>query len=192
MLFNYVTVIPNCIPKELIEVFLSLRNQETSPALINSGDGQQLKTDYRTTEWIPLPSDIKQNTTQSIRDLYTNKLIHTYNQDIKHIEPPQFLYYKVGGKYDVHNDSENWVNGKLERTCERDVTILIYLNDDYEGGELEFPSWGCTFRPKAGTLIAFPSYIDFSHRVHPVTKGNRYALVSWIATKDRIYARPYT
>jgi predicted 2-oxoglutarate/Fe(II)-dependent dioxygenase YbiX len=192
MLFNYVTVIPNCIPKELIRVFLSLRDQETSPALVGHSDNESVKLDYRTTEWIPLSSEMIQNTIQSIGGLYERELKHIYKQNIKDIEVPQFLYYKTGGKYDIHNDSEDWVEGRLNRVCERDVTVLLYLNDDYEGGELELPDWGCKFKPKAGTLIAFPSYIEFRHRVHPVTKGERYTLVSWINTEDRIYARPYT
>jgi predicted 2-oxoglutarate/Fe(II)-dependent dioxygenase YbiX len=191
-LFNYVTVIPNCISKELIQIFISLQSEDTSPALTGYSDNQKTNLDYRVTNWIPLSSELIQNTTNSIENLYNTQLIHTYRQQIKHIESPQFLYYNVGGKYDLHNDSEDFVDGNLQRVCERDVTILLYLNDDYEGGELEFPDWNCTFKPKAGTLIAFPSYIEFSHRVHPVTKGKRYNLVSWINTHDRIYARPYT
>jgi predicted 2-oxoglutarate/Fe(II)-dependent dioxygenase YbiX len=192
MLFNYVTVIPNCIPKELIDVFLSLRNREKTAATIEYPDGQRPNLDYRITDCIELPAEIQQKTIQSIYRLYNDNLIHIYKQKVRHIEKPQLLYYKVGGKYDVHNDCESWINGNLKQVCDRDVSVLVYLNDDYEGGELEFPDWGCTFKPKAGTVIAFPSYIEFSHRVHPVTKGERFSLVSWIATEDRIYKRPYT
>lgn len=191
MLFNYVSLIPNCIPKELIQLYLSLRSKETSPALTGYSNNQKANLDYRVTNWIPLPVPIIQNTIISIEHLYNNQLIDTYKQTIKHVEPPQFLCYNVGGKYDLHNDSEDYVDNKLQRVCERDVTILIYLNDDYEGGELEFPDWGVRFKPKIGTLIAFPSYIDFSHRVHSITSGQRYNLVSWICTNDRIYTRPY-
>lgn len=192
MLFNYVSVIPDGIPKNLIELFLSLTNQETSPALIGHSDNQTTNFDYRKTNWIPLPYSIIENTTQSIKDFYYSFLQDKYKQTIKFIESPQFLYYNKGGKYEVHNDSEDFLNGKLERVCERDITILIYLNDNYEGGELEFPDWGITFKPKPGTIIAFPSYIEFSHRVLPVTKGNRFNLVSWICTNERIYPRPYS
>jgi predicted 2-oxoglutarate/Fe(II)-dependent dioxygenase YbiX len=190
-LFNYVTVIPNCIPNELIQYFLSLRTQETSLALTGYSDNQKANLDYRVTNWIPLPQEVIQNTTNSITNIYNSQLIQTYKQSIKHVESPQFLYYDIGGKYEIHNDSEDYINNNLQRVVERDVSVLIYLNDDYTGGELEFPDWGCTFKPKAGTLIAFPSYIEFSHRVHPVTSGQRYNLVSWICTNERIYKRPY-
>lgn len=185
-LFNYVSVIPDCVTEELIQVFLDLRTEDvTSATTYNAIEG------YRVTNWIALPQEIINNTTRSIANFYNTELIKKYNQPIKFIEPPQFLYYNTGGKYDLHNDSEDYIDGKLARNSERDVTILIYLNDDYEGGELELPTWGITFKPKAGTLIAFPSYIEFSHRVHPVTQGKRYSLVSWICTEERIYPRPY-
>jgi len=192
MLFNYVTVIPNCIPEPLIQYYLSLRTIDTSPALTGYSDNQKANLDYRVTNWIPLSPEVVSNTRGAIEQLYNNQLIEKYKQPIKNIEPTQFLQYNVGGKYDVHNDSEDFVNGKLARVCERDITILIYLNDDYGGGELDFPDWGCSFKPKAGTLIAFPSYIEFSHQVRPVTSGKRYNLVSWICTDDRIYPRPYS
>lgn len=192
MLFDYLTVIPNCIPKKLIEFLLLLQTNETSPALTGYSDNQKTNLDYRVTSWIPLPSELVSNTHKAISQLYNTQLIQKYKQSIKNIEPTQFLYYNVGGKYDLHNDSEDFVNGNLTRVCERDVSILIYLNEDYEGGELEFPDWGVTMKPKAGTLIAFPSYINFSHRVLPVTRGKRFSLVTWINTSDRIYPRPYT
>jgi hypothetical protein len=191
-LFNHVTLIPNCIPKELIQFYLSLKTPEVSPALTGYSDNQKTNLDYRVTNWIPLPPPVIENTTHSVTQLYNTQLISKYKQQIKHIEPPQFLHYTPGGKYDVHNDSEDFVNGKLQRVCERDLTILTYLNDNYEGGELEFPDWGIKLKPKAGTLLAFPSYIEFSHRVHPVTSGERFNLVTWICTNDRIYQRPYS
>lgn len=185
-LFDYITVIPNCISKELIQVYLNLKTEDTSPATTKYPD-----ENYRVTNWIALPLEIINNTISSITNFYDSELIKKYKQPIKFIEPPQFLYYNIGGKYDLHNDSEDFIDGKLARSCERDITLLIYLNEDYEGGELELPDWGITFKPKAGTLIAFPSYIEFSHCVRPVTKGKRYNLVSWICTEERIYSRPY-
>ena len=63
--------------------------------------------------------------------------------------------------------------------------IHVYiLNDDYEGGELNFPN---TEEPliggngTKGTVIVFPSY--HSHSVEKVTKGIRYSLVVWFLGK---------
>ena len=189
-LFNYVSVIPQCVSKELCDLFINLP-KDISPATTGYTNKETVNLDARITNWIAIPEELRLNTVNSITALYNNKLINTYKKSIMSIEPPQLLHYNIGGKYEKHNDSEDLINGKLARVCERDVTILIYLNDNYTGGELEFPDWGCTFRPKAGTLIAFPSYIEFTHRVHPVQSGERYTIVSWINTNERIYNRPY-
>ncbi len=74
-----------------------------------------------------------------------------------------------------------------ERIMERDVSFLFYLNDQYGGGELEFYDLGLTIKPKKGMMIAFPSYKEFAHKVHPVTWGHRYSLVSWVATQKHLY-----
>lgn len=188
-LFDYVTVIPNCISPQLIELYLSLPRQ-TSRATTGWGEVQSTH-EARVTTWITLPDEVRQSTTASIANFYNSDLINKYKQTLNFVEAPQFLHYAVGGKYDIHNDSEDYVNGRLERVVERDLTILTYLNDDYSGGELELPDWGVKFKPKAGTVIAFPAYSEFSHVVHPVTHGERMNIVSWICTNDRIYPRPY-
>lgn len=55
---------------------------------------------------------------------------------------------------------------------------LGVLNDDYEGGE--FVMWEDTVIPlKGGDLIVFPSNFLYPHRVDPVTKGERYSVVTW-------------
>ena len=48
---------------------------------------------------------------------------------------------------------------------------------------LRIPDLGLTIKPKKGMMIAFPSYKEFAHKVHPVTWGHRYSLVSWVATQ---------
>jgi len=103
----------------------------------------------------------------------------------------QVLEYKEGGFYKCHADnaSEILKDGELIGyklvKKERKLTTLMFLNDDFEGGELEF----CHLRyknkkrviikPKAGSMIVFPSHGLFAHEVKPVYKNNRYALVKW-------------
>jgi PKHD-type hydroxylase len=88
----------------------------------------------------------------------------------------QFVKYEIDGHYDWHTDSGA---GKIyeDRFC----TIVIQLNNDYEGGELlykEIDSDDVTFERGIGNLHIFNS--SLSHKVTPVTSGNRFALVSWI------------
>jgi predicted 2-oxoglutarate/Fe(II)-dependent dioxygenase YbiX len=62
----------------------------------------------------------------------------------------------------------------------RSISAVFYLNDDYEGGEVEFVNYGVKIKPKAGSLILFPSNYAYSHIAHKVTKGTKYAIVTWV------------
>lgn len=63
----------------------------------------------------------------------------------------------------------------------RRISVLIYLNDDYKGGELYFPYQDITLKPNAGDIVFFPSTFTHVHQAMPVKKGTKYVLVSWLA-----------
>jgi predicted 2-oxoglutarate/Fe(II)-dependent dioxygenase YbiX len=51
-------------------------------------------------------------------------------------------------------------------------TTVTYLNDDYEGGEIEFTDLNISLKPKAGSTIMFPASVK--HQVKEVLSGVRY------------------
>ena len=53
-------------------------------------------------------------------------------------------------------------------------SMVEYLNDDYEGGEISFPNHNITIKPEKGSLIMFPSQDPFVHEVKPIISGDRY------------------
>jgi hypothetical protein len=93
-------------------------------------------------------------------------------EEIYNKEHFQLLKYTAGGKFDRHYDSFP--------AAQRAVSVLIYLNNDYEGGEIEFVNFGVKIKPKSGTLILFPSNYPYSHVAHPVTSGTKYVVVNWL------------
>lgn len=83
----------------------------------------------------------------------------------------QILKYGVGQHFVNHvDDSKNYP---------RTVSLSFYLNDDYEGGEIEFPRFGLQIKPEPNQLVMFPSNYVYNHVVNPVTSGTRYAIVGW-------------
>lgn len=100
-------------------------------------------------------------------------------------ETPYVLRYNVGGKYGQHADSEIYdaQQGLFFRVADRDISVLVYLNDDYEGGELTFNRLNYSYRPAAGDLVLFPSGNLYLHQAQRVTRGSKYALVSWASLK---------
>lgn len=93
----------------------------------------------------------------------------------------QLLHFSPGGKYDIHSDAEHFCTQSKQfyRFIDRDFSMLIYLNDNYEGGGLYFPGLDYLFQPQAGDLVIFPSNHIFTHQSLPVTKGTKHALVTW-------------
>ena len=60
------------------------------------------------------------------------------------------------------------------------VTYIIYLNDDYTGGETEFISKSMRIQPKKGTLALFPCNYTHAHRGNPPLTGEKYILTGWV------------
>lgn len=108
-----------------------------------------------------------------------------YGLRIAWYEWPDVLDYGPGGHFSCHNDCELWDEraGRWRRTEDRDVSLLVYLNDDFEGGGLAFPELGREIRPTAGMLVAFPSDHRYAHHARPVIAGRRQVIVSWGAAR---------
>ena len=96
-------------------------------------------------------------------------------------EPPYVLRYPPGGKYVTHSDADHFDEKEQRwfRLRDRDVSLLVYLNDDYTGGGLKFDHLNYTYQPGAGDLVFFPSNHRFSHQSLPIESGIKWAIVSW-------------
>jgi predicted 2-oxoglutarate/Fe(II)-dependent dioxygenase YbiX len=82
--------------------------------------------------------------------------------------PLSISKYIVGGSMGPHVDDYKQPNIKPV------MSGVLYLNDDLEGGELVFPQQNLSFKPKAGSIIVFPSVEPYYHQSMPVTKGQKY------------------
>lgn len=86
------------------------------------------------------------------------------------------LEYEVGHYFNIHTDADH--------NYQRVVSVVIFGNDDYEGGVLEFDKMGIVLEPKFGDILVFPSCYAYSHKVYPVTKGTKYSFVNWFKYKE--------
>jgi len=60
-----------------------------------------------------------------------------------------------------------------------DIATLIYLNNDYDGGDIYFPKYEISFKPEPGDLLCFPDNPSFVHGVKPIIRGTRFTLPRW-------------
>ena len=81
------------------------------------------------------------------------------------------LKYGVDQKFTNHIDDHPDFHRRL--------SFVYYINEDYSGGEINFPRFGISYKPQANEMIVFPSTYVYNHSVNEVTQGTRYAVVSW-------------
>ena len=96
-------------------------------------------------------------------------------------EDYSLLKYGAGEEYKQHFDGST--------SSGRAISAICYLNDNFEGGEIEFAYFGIKISPRPGMLILFPSNYAYAHIAHPITNGTKYALVTWL--KDRQIDGPF-
>lgn len=81
------------------------------------------------------------------------------------------LRYEPGNMFHNHIDD----HPRFPRV----VSVSLFLNDNYDGGDLEFKEFGLKITPKSGDMVIFCSGFPYMHQVTPVTKGIRYSVVKW-------------
>lgn len=123
------------------------------------------------------------------------KISKLTNSPIEHQTRPLVMMYNEGGNYRNHYDYID----RPGQGGQRLKSILIYLNNDYEGGLTYFEHHKLFVNPEVGKLLIFDNTIDefykfvgkekfyrkgknesVRHESLPVRKGSKYVLVIWI------------
>ena len=98
---------------------------------------------------------------------------------ICHREAIQVLEYLPNQEYKFHHDTSNNPNSK---EYHRIISIVLYLNDDFDGGGTEFPHR--TYKPSPGYGLFFPSNWCFPHSGQKVLSGKKRVAVTWYYVND--------
>lgn len=86
--------------------------------------------------------------------------------------------WEKGAYATVHADN-SYNDGRPSPFERSRYATFIYLNDDFEGGILNFPKRGIQIKPKTGLLAAFAGDYTNLHEVTMITSGTRYTLGSF-------------
>jgi hypothetical protein len=97
------------------------------------------------------------------------KCISAYGVELNQFEKRQIplIRFEKGYSMNEHADTTG------------DFAALYYINDDYEGGEINFMDHSLKIKPKANSLITFPSNSDYWHEVLENTGKERYSSTLW-------------
>lgn len=96
-----------------------------------------------------------------------------------HRESIQILEYNPDQEYKFHHDVSNDPNSKAYH---RQISIVAYLNDGFEGGGTEFLHR--TYKPSPGYCLVFPSNWCFPHSGQKVLSGKKRVAVTWYYVND--------
>ena len=80
-----------------------------------------------------------------------------------------FVKYLPGEYFKIHGDHGPYYS------CT--VSAVVYLNDDYTGGEIDFTRHGIRIKPDAGDIVIFPSNFVYEHASCEVFEGIKYSVV---------------
>lgn len=109
---------------------------------------------------------------------------------INNMERLHIVRYKIGGEYKEHYDffdeGSEYYHECTKKGGQRTKTALIYLNDDFTGGETSFPILGIDVKPEVGKMIVWDNMDEFGcckyeslHAGRPVLSGEKYIAIVW-------------
>jgi predicted 2-oxoglutarate/Fe(II)-dependent dioxygenase YbiX len=187
-----VHIIPNYLPPETCRLWVShLESQHGRPLAVHSLDETgpsrlaRERISGRITDKVE-QGNLENAITGVVAQAFQTTVAAAMSRSVQWFEKPQVLRYEPGGLYGPHADSDHFIAAEnhWRKVIDRDVSLLLYLNQEFEGGGLSFRQFNYTYRPRAGDLLCFPSSGQYAHEALPVKSGIRYVIVSWAAFRD--------
>jgi hypothetical protein len=116
---------------------------------------------------------------------------------IRNMEAPAVLHYATGEQITEHFDFVDPETPDYEkeiaRNGQRVVTFLVYLNDDYDGGETGFPTLGFSHKGRRGEGLFFVNAMPdlqpdlrMVHTGRPPTRGEKWIVSQFIRNRETI------
>ena len=153
------------------------------PAMIYAATGEGMRDPHRDSD------------NMVIAPMTEDLVVHSINRTIAAAtatgvtwgEPLHILRYRPGQQYRPHHDAHAFAPKEQRRLA----TALLYLNDDYAGGETEFPELGIRVRGQVGDLLIFHNLdtdgLPDPRMIHaglPITSGEKWLATRWIRGAD--------
>jgi prolyl 4-hydroxylase len=157
-----------------------LAEPEYEPSVVNDAMGRPMRDPIRTSDGAAIHWLIEDPAAHALN----RRLAAASGTSFEQGEATLILRYKGGQEYKPHFDFVR------SEDNQRFMTVLVYLNHDYKGGETVFPEIGLTVRGRKGDALIFTSALaDRSvdplskHAGMPVTGGVKYLCTKWIREK---------
>ena len=130
--------------------------------------------------WLPKESD------ERIRGMF-EKVGRLVNKNPKNSEDLQVVKYDATDFYKPHHDTCCFGRCDKDPTVNNRIkTVIVYMTDDFEGGETHFPNLNLKLKPRKGDAVAFDTYNLFGqcdnralHEGLPIQNGVKNICTFW-------------
>lgn len=182
--------IPNFLTPEECDTIIQIANTQLEPSKIYTDKSDEVINKHRTSEqaWLD-------DTDHNIIAKISNTTSSITKKPTKNQESLQVVKYSTGGFFLPHYDT---CMGK-EESCKRmngtagprHATLIVYLNDDFEGGETIFPNINKTIKPEKGKAVLFYTtdengnlLTESLHGGNPIISGNKWICNKWVRINE--------
>jgi prolyl 4-hydroxylase len=186
--------VQNFIPKSVCDWLIEAASSQLQPCMVFNPDGGSMRDPARTNSaagFHLIDGDL-------IQQLVCRRMAIATGLPLVNQERMNVLRYEPGQEYKPHYDfirpwepEAQGYAAELAEMGQRAVTVLIYLNDGYKGGETVFPRLNLAFKGKAGDALIFWNVSragelerDSLHAGAPVTAGEKWVLSQWVRERQ--------
>ena len=189
-----IVIFPRFIPPALCRWLISRGEENPKPSMVYDQETGAARLD-------PLRSNATRGIGIGDSDLITllvqARIATSARVPTAYLENLNILRYDVGQQFAGHVDyldpEARGVRAEMDKIGQRVATFLIYLNDDFEGGQTEFPAAPLKYRGRPGDAILFYNVRpdgqpdpDSAHAGLPPTTGRKWLLSQWIRDKAQL------
>jgi prolyl 4-hydroxylase len=177
-----IAVVNNIAKPEMCDWLIARARPRLKPARIyDDKEARHRSGSGRTNTVCPFPAPER----DLILAILRARVADVTGLQVRAMESPHILHYSVGEEFRPHFDTPDNPNSPGFR--QRVLTFLISLNDDYEGGETDFPVIGGRWKGRKGSALFFwnvepDGTLDRRtlHAGRPITRGEKWLLSQWI------------
>lgn len=109
------------------------------------------------------------------------------NNSSIYVEIPQFSRWFPGDDLDPPHADNCEQDGTPNYCPQRSHGLVVYLNDDFDGGELYYSNFDLQIKPKPKMLAMHEADLKFTHGVRKVLNKYRYTVITFAVTDHNFY-----
>jgi predicted 2-oxoglutarate/Fe(II)-dependent dioxygenase YbiX len=178
---NRIVEVPNFISTTVAAAMVEYFKKEDrwGETAFNGSRGAPVQVGNTIPSDFGLPNDIFMSVNSKLEEAVTA----VYN---KKVIPSSIHAQKwdIGSLANPHSDNSDFEGNPTEGFDNLKYVGILYLNKDYEGGDLYFPEHGISIKPNAGSMYIFSGGVENIHGVTEITSGTRYTIVSFWNFKE--------